>query len=311
MPIITSSPSAAGIILVPGLEAYHTWNGSVVLNDRAAWPRYRLKRISGLRSLADPEDRRDKNFARAGEVARSSVRRGKTVTYEGVIEGRSLIEMELADANLRGAFDSMEEGQMTITTDPAYAPSVPSGASLVTLFFNARALSLEIAEEQTAAPFGENHGHERPFALALRLADPRLYLPQVGPANTPALAGGPPASATVTVTNVGDSGTDRVTVDITGPITDPLLANDTLGKVIDTIAGYAIPAGHFLRLDFRDRSAMYDATTDHGDKIDLLNTDWWDRDTPGLAPGANTIRLQGTGTTSATDAAVSHYPATR
>lgn len=153
-----------------GTEGIHTWNG-VALNDLDGWPGaavYKLDRITGLSSLGDAEDSRDVNTGRVGETARRSFRRGKTITYEGRIWARGRVAMRNAEAVLRAAFaDQTREYTMTVDP-PAFATGETSKQ------FNARALVVDIPDEETS-PHSSRLGHERPFAISVRLSDPRYY----------------------------------------------------------------------------------------------------------------------------------------
>jgi hypothetical protein len=138
--------------MIAGLEAEHSWNnGAVVLNRQGAiWPRYDLSRVVGLGSLGERDDVREPSYGRRGEVPRPTVRRGKTVAYEGTIRARTLIELQLGRAALLDAFDNPDELQMNVLlpyqrTNRVPNPS-PSGA---------------------VAPWGQASGRTAAAALAL------------------------------------------------------------------------------------------------------------------------------------------------
>lgn len=159
--------------MIWGLEGRHQWDGGVILNRRVddagdlLLPRYKLARIGGLSSLGDSEDVRELPVGREGEVPRRSLRRGKTVTYEGVTQARSLDDLRQAEADLRSAFyDQRAEKLMVVTPHPDYA----SGSR----FYRARALAAEINDEQ-GAPVNVSLGYERSFIVSVRLSDPRYY----------------------------------------------------------------------------------------------------------------------------------------
>jgi hypothetical protein len=313
------------VILVPGLEARHTWDGVVTLNDPDVWPQYRLKRIDGLHSLADVEDHRDAATARRGEIERRAVRRGKTMVYVGRIVGRSIPELEMAGAALRHAFEPVVRKQMVITPHPSFAPVLLPGVQYGPLTFEARPLGLEIPEELVTPRGRASYGYERPFTLNLRMPDPRFYqTTQLGPFETSLLASGTgqslpwqfpvtlsapgSSSGTVAVDNTGDVDADPI-IDVYGPVTNPEVRNDTLDKDL-IFQDITVAAGSFLRVNFRDRTVLLDGVSDFRGKLNLEVSDWWDTDVPGLTPGLNTIRFRGENAADPARAVITFYPAT-
>lgn len=165
--IVLDVPPVGPGVAIWGLEARHTWNGAVMLNDLTSFPRYKLDRISGLTALGDSEDVRELAVGRLGEVPRRSFRRGKTITYEGRIQAQTLEEMREAEAALRAAFaDQLTERRMIVTPHPSYRTG--------SRYFRARSLALEIADEQ-GSPFNITRGFQRAFVLSIRSSDPRYY----------------------------------------------------------------------------------------------------------------------------------------
>lgn len=135
-----------------------TWN--------RGFPWYQLKLISGLHSLGDPEDRRDSPVRREGEIPRLSYRRGKTVTYEGLIKARTLLQMRQAEESLRTAFASEErEGRM----DVAPHPLNPEFVGIPRKYYEGRSLGVEIIDQQNTPNFW------RQFMVAVRLSDAKFY----------------------------------------------------------------------------------------------------------------------------------------
>lgn len=284
---------------VPGVEGRHAWNSELTLNDRAVWPRYKLKRITGLHSLPDAEDNREPATGRLGEVVRRALRRGKTLTYEGTVEGRTLAQLRQGEDALLGAFAELDEGQMIVSPHPAYG-----GPSF---FYRARALACDIPDEQQAPPKRSTLGFERPFALSLRLADPRFYeTQQQGPIPTgpivqgaglslpwilPVIIPGSAASGTVVVTNTGTAPTDPI-IDLYGPVTNPRVMNDTLGREL-RFKGLTLAEGSFIRVDFKQRTIKLEGTSDFRSKFDRQLSTWWDEGVPGLRRGDNAVRYRG------------------
>lgn len=313
MPIVIDPPEStlAGIL---GVEARHQWNDAIVLGDESASPRVKIEGISGLRSLADPEDRRDLATGRRGEIERDSLRRGKTLVYELMLQARSLAELRQLASRLGGAFDDLRSGRMLVTPHPDYT----AGFSR---FFYARALTLEEGKE---VPNPDARWQfQQPFALALRMADARFYDPQqvVGETGDIAETGGlappftPPlilpsvgdGAGAVVVTNPGTAASDPV-IDIYGPVTNPEVSNLTQGLAI-AFDDVTIAAGDFLRIDFAARTVLLEGTSDYRAKIDWDESDWWDPGADGLLPGENVIQLRGDSVADPATARVSFYPA--
>lgn len=276
-----------------GLEAKHVWDGAFTINDRVPWPRYKLRRITGLHDLPDIEDARATATARLGEVPLAAFRRGKTITYEGNVEARDLATLRTATTDLLGAFAQFDERKMVITPDPAYAAG--------TRFFLARPLTLAVADE-VKGPFP----HRRQFGLALRLSDPRIYdsaqVDQTSAGTAPSTGTPPPFTTpieitspaelegTLTVTNAGNAPTDAI-IELHGPAYNPEVWNTTISKVLRFYNVY-LAAGNFLRIDFQRRTVKLNGTDDYRIKLHLPLSDWWDAGVPTLIPGANELHYR-------------------
>ncbi len=82
---------------VLGLQGLHELAGAVVLNG----PGYRLAEIPGLHDLPDREDPRTAKVGRPGENDYPTSPLGKTVSYNGELEGSSVLAMLEAGQALR------------------------------------------------------------------------------------------------------------------------------------------------------------------------------------------------------------------
>lgn len=163
--------------MILGIEARHSWTPTgavkpaVTLNEirddegSEVWPRFRLRRVSGLHGIGDPEDRRDPKVGGIGEIPRLSQRRGRTPTYEGAIQARTLAELREGAQTLRDAFSGMGEGRMDVSAHP----DNPELESLPSVFYEARALTCEIPDAQATKRY------QRLFVIALRQSDPRHF----------------------------------------------------------------------------------------------------------------------------------------
>jgi len=74
---------------------------------------------------------------------------------------------------------------------------------------------------------------------------------------------------------------------ITGPVTNPIIDNDTTGQSIYT-QETALSAGQTLTIDVANRSVVLDGTTGRPDLINVALTNWFS-----IRPGVNQLRLRG------------------
>lgn len=142
------------------------------------------------------------------------------------------------------------------------------------------------------------------FAVALEAPDPRIYtdtestgsydptdagtggltFPLTFPLEFDASAG----AGTLQVQNEGTIGAP-VVLTVTGPVTNPILDNETAGLSIYT-RELELAAGETVELDTRTRTLLLNGTTARPDLVDVSLTDWWT-----LRPGVNQLRLRGSG----------------
>jgi hypothetical protein len=274
--ILTPPPVVPEFIGIWGLEGRHEWNGQVTLNRRQddagerVYPCYKLDRISGLHSLGDSEDVRELAVGRRGEVPRRSFRRGKTVTYEGMIQALSLAELRQATTLLAAAFDDqMAEKQMVVTPHPDYATG--------SRFFYARALGLEIPDEQALSAQRMTRGYERPFALSVRMSDARFY-------------DGEGKSETLTAANADDGPTVEVTN--AGTVeTEPVLTLTSTRAIV----GSKAPVNLAGWLQFAGTGPT-PALTRTGNTIDVDGRGPWAMDGVLLEAGMRVLYCDPTGT---------------
>ena len=135
------------------------------------WPRYKVKRIGGLHGLGDSGDTRDLRVGQRGEIPRRSFRRGKTITYEGLIKARTRAQLRQAEADLRAAFDDQtDEGLMVVTVHPDNDDLDADEYR----YFTAKALTVEI-DDVVVSPHRDSLGHESSFVVAVRNKDGLYY----------------------------------------------------------------------------------------------------------------------------------------
>ena len=286
---------------VLGLEAFHTFAApgcpAVTLNDRSTvavatlpdgtiqrdvLPRYKVRRITGLRSRPDADDTREPVRGGIGELVYPSLQRGKTVVYEGSVEALSLESLRAATTTLLAAFsNTSSEGTMTV--------SPPAGRGGVSWSYVARSLACDIDDVQDRGPRAV-YRWARNFTLSVRQGDPRYY--------TAGVNVGGASGATVGVTNLGTAPSEPVFT-LAGPIAPPVtierLGPDPRQLVFATsIAWLAINAGKHLVVEFGRRPRAYSPEAG-GDFAALLTfaSNWWDEGVGGILPGAQDIKVTG------------------
>lgn len=259
----------------PGLEATHEWEllGRALNDVVGTLPRYKLTKITGYNSLGEIEDLRDVNTGRVGETAYPSVMRGKTITYEGVVEAQSYEQLRSLSSALRGAFaDTWAEHRMVVN------PYTGWGSQQFA--FWARTMALDMDEEQTFAGTAVPSPWQRAFTLSVRMSDPRRY---AWPTPVDAVAG-----TSQVVTNLGTAPSDPV-ITLTG-ITDPSdvwVRNLTIGT---ELFFRELPVTADVVIDFHNRKITQAGYPN--DQSGLLlpsSSDWWNEGVPGIAPGDNQI----------------------
>lgn len=169
--------------MIRGLEARHLWTPpglaepALTLNKRiddsgdVVFPHYRVDEIGGLMGLGDIEEANDPKVGADGENARLTRRRGKSVSYSGLVRARSGDDLREAEADLRAAFeDATAEGRMDVVLHPMH----PKFGSELPKFYLARALGLECGDVQ-GPPTATTFGFERGFVLGLRMSDPHYF----------------------------------------------------------------------------------------------------------------------------------------
>lgn len=146
----------------------------------------------------------------------------------------------------------------------------------------------------------------KPYArwgVSLYCSDPRLYADTVtSGAYDPTDAGdgglefpldfplefGVSGGAWLSLDNEGTVSTPP-TIIVTGPVTNPIIDNDTSGLSIFT-RDCGLGVGDTLTLDVRARTVVLNGTTLRPDLVDVSRTTWWD-----VRPGVNRLRMRGSG----------------
>lgn len=287
-----SPPGPFGASIIAGIEGIHAWTppgaGAALielgrkLDDSGGkvWPRYEIVRISGLTSTGEPEDNRDRPPGRALEISRRSQRRGKTVTYEGLIKARTLIQLREAEAALRAAFDALAtEGRMDVSWHPLYA----AAESIPPKFYEARALTCEIAEVQ------EGERWDRSYVVGLRMGDRRYFDAEIHT-----------ASASITETEVGASTMFTFPLIARGPVLRlevPAVAESIGVTVLNVTTGKSLTlnmpegwSGADLILDFDAQTIVDTGGTDRSAFLSPTDISLWKAATP-IVTGSNEIEI--------------------
>ena len=218
-----------------------------------------------------------------GELGYTSLTRGKTITYEGRVIGRTLEELRAHGTLMRSLFaDRTTAHKMAVRPNPAI------GA--MAYYYNARVLALDMDDDQAASPWAMPSPYQRPFVLSLRQLDPRYYRDQA-----PAFYEGDPG-ITVTVTNPGLAPTPPYWR-IFGPISggDVVLQRRTNPDERQIVfRDVTIASGAVLRFNHANRMLKRESdNADFTDKLDFSATDWWDPGVDDLLPGTTDIRASG------------------
>lgn len=276
--------------MIAGSEGIHAWTppgasavavelGRVKADDGSpVWPRYTIKRVTGLGSTGDPEDNRDRPPSRGLEIPRRSERRGKTITYEGSIKARSLLQLREAEAALRAAFDGLNrEGRM----DVSWHPLLTAFAAEPSKFYEARALTCDVVEAQ------EGQGWERLYVVGVRMSD-RRYFDKESESQT----------VEITETNAAFSTTVSLPANYRGPILDLALSvgsseeiggggdpslislqvlfrNLTTGKSLAVSLEPTVWNGDDLTLDFYRQTIKDQTGADRSALLDPADDEMW------------------------------------
>lgn len=149
------------------------------------------------------------------------------------------------------------------------------------------------------------------WGVSLFCADPRLYSATLStgsydpttsgtaglvfPLTFPLGFGSAGAGAYLTVDNQGNVDSPP-TFTIQGPVTNPIIDNDSIGKSI-YCTSLALTSSDYLTISTADKTVYLNGTTSRPDLIDASQTVWFN-----LQPGINQLRLRGSsmsaGTTS-------------
>lgn len=213
----------------------------------------------------------------------------------------SLEVVDEEDSSLNSKLDTLTREFMPGQSETGLGLQLPGVAGGAAVFTSARVRRREVRHDLRLA-----RGVAR-VELQLLATDPRLYSPTLGSSEVSAAStasvgstfdqtfglsfGGAITPGSVTVTN-GGSYAAPATYRITGPVTDPVVTNNTTGESFSLTVTLA--SGTYVDVDTLTRTILYQGSTNYYSKLDSGSTLF------DLAPGANELRLTRTGSDAAT-----------
>lgn len=273
-----------------GTEAMHRWtagNGATLpwdLNDLAAFPQVKVRKIQGLGSLPEVDTNVDQPSTRMGEIPRAVYSRGKTLVYDLEIRADGLRGLRQMDFALKRAFSERSLlGRMEGIPHPNFDPGDH-------YYYDARVTAFDGDEDWSDA---SKLRHPRgPWivgrTLALRLLDPRAYWTALQ------ATGGKADGATHVCTNLGNAPTDPIFTIAVALGDDIVLTNADIvtpaGPVALTFAD--MPAAGSLVVDMKERTALLDGDDVSGHFVSASST-WWDELVASMRVGTNGITVTG------------------
>jgi hypothetical protein len=268
-----------------GLEGLHSYRG-VTLNNNLVFPRYRLKRITGLHSKAEADNLSDPAQGFMGELARPSHKRGKTIVYTGKIEALSLPSLRAAIATLKSAFS--EDGvESQVTIDP------PAGRGGQQIIYFARVLSCDVDDEITTS-MTARIPHNRDFAISLRQHNPRYFGDVVNTGNIG-------NTVPVVCNNAGNAPVDHIMI-LNGPLASTVRVEKTSpqSRFLEfgpSLAFAAVTAGMHVTVGWGAQPFASSPQIADSDFTPLVTfaSNWWDDGVSGLDVGDNSIVASGVG----------------
>jgi hypothetical protein len=97
--------------------------------------------------------------------------------------------------------------------------------------------------------------------------------------------GGGSGGGSTFITNGGNAPASP-TFRVNGPITNPVIRNETTGQEIRLI--YDIASGDYIDIDVIERTIVFNSNTNRYSALDFANSEWWE-----LVPGSNDVRITG------------------
>lgn len=271
-------------------NAYHDWLIAGVLQARIntrpraeGYPRTHVKRIGGWRSNPDHDEAtQDKPTGRIGEVPHARTSRGRTLAYELQQQADSEPTLVSSLEDLNEAFaDESVLGLLLVTPWPGHGDDVWATYAQV--------LDYDDDGQLVYQPDAFPSPWKSDPLLSLRQIDGRWYWwNESGTLGTPMVF--TDGDDAVLVTNSGNAPSDPIiTVAGVASTDDIHIGRDAGGGDIGRDLWFrGLPAGTLV-VDFNDRSATV-GSTDVTDKLDEVESDWWDAGVVGI-PKASTVNV--------------------
>jgi hypothetical protein len=279
--------------MIAGIEGIHAWTppgagaaavelGRIIDNaGTKIWPHFTIDRLTGLMSTGEAEDNRDRPPGRGIEIPRRSVRRGKTVVYEGRIRARSLLQLREAEAALRAAFDdNSAEGRMDVDWHVLFT----AASAIPAKFYEARALPCEIEDVQG----GEKY--ERSYVVGLRMGDRRYWDAAAKTSSLATAETRTPVSTVVAFPAIADGPVLTLELPASTEEARVTVRNVTSGKSLSLLLPAAWPST-VLTLDFGSRKILDEKAADRSSLLDPSDVSLWSPGAP-LVAGNNEMRIE-------------------
>ena len=266
-----------------GLEGIWNVASTLDINVQGALPRVKLDRVVGLHGLPEIDDHREANYAQAGEQVYITNNRGKTIGFEGRVQGRTLGELRNLSVLLRLAFSHTRQTEGDFTCRPNAAVGGP------TWKLRGRTLSFELDDEQLLARTAVPTPWQRSFIASVRMGDPRYFL--VG--QDVVVSGS--SGQTRSVNNTGNANAEPVFV-VSGPLSNATLDFRKLSGTPRLLRyeKVTLSSGQQLRLDFQARTFKRVSDSEDFDYLrQFSHSNWWDGSAAALLPGLNDVQVTG------------------
>lgn len=263
-----------------GIEGVFEFN-SLIMNERSWIDTYIVSDLLGSDD-ADVRDSRDLNPQAHGETPGNAYYGGRTLVLQGHIETKSLFKMQDMKFALRTAFADISVEK----------PLIFHGPDVVRTYYIMckKSQKIDIPDKQdTANDFKRNFNITLRASLPWFLSSSQDYLSWLAGANV---------SVNAIVFQPVNNGNwpARPYLELTGPMTNPLISNESNGMVISFTG--AIPTGETWAIDFTTYQPRVFRKSDGASRWSFVNDTSTDLEYV-ISPVANQVRFSATGMTSA------------
>lgn len=256
-----------------------------------------VKSVKGLADAPDISSQDQPLVARDGLAAGYDYLRGRTVQILLDVTGADVAEFNAAMTALNQAFSVGGQTELPLS----FQVNGIAGGNLARINCRTRKFSpIGVTEDWI------NNGSASEVAIELFATDPRKYSDAATtvtlsvaatpggftfPITFPLTFGAGGTSGLVAVNNLGNISTPPF-FKIYGPITNPILRNETTGKQLSL--ALVINSGDYVDIDVKNSSVLLNGTANRYSS--LSSSQWWY-----LEPGVNQIRYSATSGSSTVD----------